>query len=510
MRMRTAACALGLLLGGLLAGQAQAALTVSLTAPAGNTVALAPASYSLSATAANPMGAPIKSVSFYAASTTPNGGTTSTLLGTVAAPSGPGAVSLPAQAAKAPIATSSTTSYTWNWTSVPMGIYTLTAVVTDRQGNTAVSSPVTVISDVPPSIAITRPANNSTAEPGDIPLAANAASPLGSIAKVDYYAAPITNGVAGTPSLIATSATGVGGTYTATWPNAQIGKYTLTAIATDNWGITSTSAPITLTLDEPRPYYIHTDQLDTPRTITDTQGNVVWQWDNADPYGNNPPNENPSNQGQFSFNLRFPGQYYDAETGLNYNRFRDYNPAIGGYLQSDLIGLRGGINTYAYAYGSPLRYGDPYGLYSLDDFSSDAANALTGLGDGASTVLGLGTYSTADIRSNWGIEGDTNQCSGAYKGGKYTGYAVGAYIVGRIAATSLLAARAAAAVDAEAAEMTNAAIRSEMRDKLADAEEISNMWERSQARLDAIAEALAEQGYSAKEIAKIMKGLVGF
>jgi RHS repeat-associated protein len=61
-------------------------------------------------------------------------------------------------------------------------------------------------------------------------------------------------------------------------------------------------------------------------------------------------------------NVILPGQYFDAETGLSYNYFRDYDPAVGRYVQSDPIGLRGGINTYLYAEAAPNLYTDPFGL----------------------------------------------------------------------------------------------------------------------------------------------------
>lgn len=112
-------------------------------------------------------------------------------------------------------------------------------------------------------------------------------------------------------------------------------------------------------------YAIYPDHLGTPRAITDTAGtgNPIWRWDNSEPFGSNRPDEDPDRDGvKFPFNLRFAGQYYDAETGRHYNYFRDYEPATGRYIQSDPIGLEGGLNTYAYVNGNPLSYTDMLGL----------------------------------------------------------------------------------------------------------------------------------------------------
>ena len=102
-------------------------------------------------------------------------------------------------------------------------------------------------------------------------------------------------------------------------------------------------------------------QLNTPRLITDSDGNTVWKWD-GEAFGNTPPTAETTGSGSFVFNLRFPGQYYDAETGLNQNNFRDYDPSTGRYVESDPIGLKGGISTFGYVEGNPLSSIDPLGL----------------------------------------------------------------------------------------------------------------------------------------------------
>jgi RHS repeat-associated protein len=108
--------------------------------------------------------------------------------------------------------------------------------------------------------------------------------------------------------------------------------------------------------------YIHSDHLATPRNITRTSDNKpLWAWE-PDAFGNRLPNENPSNLGSYRYNLRFPGQYHDQETGLHYNYYRDYDPSTGRYTESDPIGQAGGINTYAYVNGNPVNLVDPSGL----------------------------------------------------------------------------------------------------------------------------------------------------
>lgn len=137
--------------------------------------------------------------------------------------------------------------------------------------------------------------------------------------------------------------------------------------------VSTTSPPIAMRgPDIPPPrawfyrlHYIEPDALGSPRAVVDAErDDVVWSWDlMSEAFGNTSPNEDPDFDGVgFVFNLRFPGQRYDAVSDLNYNYFRDYDPATGRYVESDPIGLRGGVSTYTYALSNPMRWIDPQGL----------------------------------------------------------------------------------------------------------------------------------------------------
>ena len=103
-------------------------------------------------------------------------------------------------------------------------------------------------------------------------------------------------------------------------------------------------------------YYYHVDHLGAPQAMTDAAGKTVWKG-YYDPFG-----KATVRGSRIENNLRLPGQYYDRETGLHYNYFRDYDPGTGRYIEADPIGLEGGINLYLYANAAPTMYSDPLGL----------------------------------------------------------------------------------------------------------------------------------------------------
>jgi RHS repeat-associated protein len=107
-------------------------------------------------------------------------------------------------------------------------------------------------------------------------------------------------------------------------------------------------------------YYYHLDHVGTPQKLTSPSQQVVWDA-SYEPFG-----EAAVLTSTVTQPLRFPGQYFDAETGLHQNWHRDYDPSIGRYLQSDPIGLdSGSLNTYAYVDSNPLTATDPEGLAKM-------------------------------------------------------------------------------------------------------------------------------------------------
>ena len=106
--------------------------------------------------------------------------------------------------------------------------------------------------------------------------------------------------------------------------------------------------------------YFHTDVNGAPEEMMDSNGKIVWEtgyqvWGNT---------IQEKDHGGVEQNLRYQGQYLDRETGLHYNLHRYYDPDVGRFMVTDPIGLRGGLNLYAYA-PNPLTYIDPLGLCKL-------------------------------------------------------------------------------------------------------------------------------------------------
>uniref|UniRef100_UPI0024B5976E RHS repeat domain-containing protein n=1 Tax=Chitinivorax sp. B TaxID=2502235 RepID=UPI0024B5976E len=113
---------------------------------------------------------------------------------------------------------------------------------------------------------------------------------------------------------------------------------------------------------KPLIYHVYADHLNTPRAIYDAfNKRLTWRWE-SEAFGNTLPDQDADKNGsQFVYHLRFPGQYWDNGIKLSHNWYRTYNPETGRYVQSDPIGLQGGLNTYGYVGGNPLIFFDPLG-----------------------------------------------------------------------------------------------------------------------------------------------------
>ena len=174
-------------------------------------------------------------------------------------------------------------------------------------------------------------------------------------------------------------------------------------------------------LKEASYHYLVTDHLGVPVLALNKAGEATWKA-NYEAFGK--ARVNPASTAQI--NLRLPGQYFDAETGLHQNWNRDYAPGIGRYVQADPIGLAGGVNVYQYAYGNPMVYYDPYGLFgwsSMPPLPQGLVDFSAGWGDSLSFGI------TRVARSSFNLGADAvNICSTAYRGGSYFGHFNGLFL----------------------------------------------------------------------------------
>jgi RHS repeat-associated protein len=263
------------------------------------------------------------------------------------------------------LATVTTPPYSFTWTLPPpywgaeggfvsFNIYGVIAYATDNLGSIESSGCKVVF--LAPTVTLVSPQNGASfTAPATIALNAAISPPDVPIGKMQFYNGTTLLGEA------------FSAPYSFNWQNVGVGAYSLTAKAVtaleEEWSSAQVNVTVSAASTQPQLYFIQVDHLNTPRLIADSTGTPVWRNDNTEPFGANPPDENPSGLGAFEFPLRDEGTYADKETNLLYNWHR-YRDASGGrFIQADPIGFDAGdLSLYVLNKNNPLSYTDPRGL----------------------------------------------------------------------------------------------------------------------------------------------------
>ncbi len=160
-------------------------------------------------------------------------------------------------------------------------------------------------------------------------------------------------------------------------------------------------------------YFYQHDQIGTPNLLTSKTGQVKWKG-TVDAYG-----QMHTQISTIDSPLRFAGQYFDSETGYHQNYHRDYNPSTGRYLQSDPIGLAGGINIYGYVHQNPIMLTDPTGQFAC--------------GGVCIAAIAGGIMAGLDYLYQTQVEGKSNECVNWWEVGAWGLSGTGIGIVARSA-----------------------------------------------------------------------------